>query len=77
MSLKYITYEHVDGTYRCLIGDKLTTHAELARHAGVFRILGAGETSMELNNCYGRSVSLNVASREDDDLNLIRSLYNI
>ena len=82
--MKYIVYHkgHIENC--AVIFNRLTDHDDMARKLGAdIKVVSAGFVTLDLQDdkypvprCYGKSVSLNKVSREEDSEILRKLFYN-
>ncbi len=77
--MKYITYETLDGNERYVIFDKLMDHSSMAHKVIKGKILGAGFVGFNEGgpHCYGKSVTMKVPSRNEQDSQLIQRINEL
>ena len=72
--MKYITYESIEYGSIFVIFDKITNHDDMASRLSYEKILGAGFVGFADDVgacCYGKSVSLKIKSRGQEDNKII------
>jgi hypothetical protein len=80
-NMKYITYEDLDGGERYVIFDKITNHSDMAKYIRKSKVLGAGFVGFNFDDgtayTYGKSDSMKVDSRGEEDSRIINDLNRI
>ena len=78
--MKYITYESIEFGPVFVIFDKITNHDDMASRLPYEKILGAGFVGFGDDGeayCYGKSVSLKIESRGQEDNEIIKKCSSV